>query len=126
MASRNGKLSMSPTVPPISTIVTSIPLEMRDLLVRLDQRVTDGFDRINHRLDAFDRRAENLDARINALETAEVKRAGELAGAQKLGGYLKVIVGGLVAVVGYLGYQVELAPQHDTITAKTVIQAPVR
>lgn len=103
----------------------NIPRDMRDLLIRLDQRVTDGFASVNQRLDSFDRRAETLDTRVTALETAEVKRAGELQGAQKLGGYLKVAVSVLIAVVGYLGYQVELAPRHDTITAKTVIQTPV-
>lgn len=105
---------------------TGIPQDMRDLLIRLDQRVTDGFAAINARLDSYDRRAETLDNRVSALETAEVKRAGELAGAQKLGGYLKIAVSALIAVVGYLGYQVELAPRHDTTVAKTVISTPAR
>lgn len=107
-------------------VESSIPQDMRDLLVRLDQRVTDGFATINQRLDSYDRRADKIDDRVSALEDAEIKRAGELAGAQKLGGYLKVAVSVLIAVVGYLGYQVELAPRHDTITAKTVIQTPSR
>lgn len=88
----------------------SIPQDMRDLLVRLDQRVTDGFAAINARLDSYDRRAENIDARVSALEAGEIKRAGELAGAQKLGGYLKIAVTALIAVVSYLGWQVELKP----------------
>ncbi|WP_293965979.1 hypothetical protein [Sphingomonas sp.] len=104
----------------------AIPQDMRDLLIRLDQRVTDGFATINQRLDAFDRRAENLDARVTKLETAEVKRAGELAGAQRLGSYLKIAVTALVAVVGYLGYQIELAPRSDRVVSKTVIQTPSR
>lgn len=87
------------------------PAEWRDLLVRLDQRVSDGFAHINNRLDAYDRRADALDRRVDALEDAEIKRSGEIAGAQKLGSYLKIAVTGLIGVVGYLGYQVELAPQ---------------
>lgn len=103
-----------------------IPQDMRDLLIRLDQRVNDGFAAMNRRLDSYDRRADKIDDRVSALEDAEIKRAGELAGAQKLGGYLKVAVSVLIAVVGYLGYQVELAPRHDTTVAKTVISTPAR
>ncbi len=105
---------------------TAIPQDMRDLLIRLDQRVTDGFATINQRLDAFDRRAENLDARVQALEAAEVKRAGELAGAQRLGSYLKIAVTALVAVVGYLGYQIELAPGPEATVAKNILPRPAR
>lgn len=95
--------------------------ESRDLLIRLDQRVSDGFANINNRLDAYDRRADALDRRVDALEDAEIKRAGELAGAQKLGSYLKYAVTGLIAVVGYLGYQVELAPEPVTAVYPTKI-----
>lgn len=93
-------------------------LEARDLLIRLDQRVGDGFAAINQRLDAYDRRAADLDRRVDALEDAEIKRAGELAGAQRLGSWLKVVVTALVGVVGYLGYQVEIAPQPSMVEHK--------
>lgn len=93
-------------------------LEARDLLIRLDQRVSDGFAAINQRLDAYDRRAADLDRRVDALEDAEIKRAGELAGAQRLGSWLKVVVTALVGVVGYLGYQIELAPQPSMVEHK--------
>jgi len=105
---------------------TVIPQDMRDLLIRLDQRVTDGFAAINARLDGYDRRAENIDVRVSALEAGEIKRAGELAGAQKLGGYLKVAVSALMAVVCYLGWQVELRPSHEVEPSKNAAPIPPR
>lgn len=99
-------------------VTDPFPLEARDLLIRLDQRVGDGFAAINQRLDAYDRRAADLDRRVDALEDAEIKRAGELAGAQRLGSWLKVVVTALVGVVGYLGYQIELAPQSSMVEHK--------
>ncbi len=99
-------------------VTDPFPLEARDLLIRLDQRVGDGFAAINQRLDAYDRRAADLDRRVDALEDAEIKRAGELAGAQRLGSWLKVVVTALVGVVGYLGYQIELAPQASMVEHK--------
>ena len=46
-----------------------VPQDWRDLLIRLDQRVSDGFETMNKRFDAYDRRADALERRVGDLET---------------------------------------------------------
>ena len=48
--------------------MTDEPREMRDLLIRIDEKVKNGFDNINSKLDAMDRRADGLDTRLRAVE----------------------------------------------------------
>ena len=49
--------------------MADVPQDWRDLLIRLDQRVSDGFDTMNKRFDAYDRRADALERRVGDLET---------------------------------------------------------
>lgn len=42
--------------------------EIRDLVIRLDQKVSDGFHQINSKLDAMERRADGHDQRLGTLE----------------------------------------------------------
>lgn len=48
--------------------------ESRDLLIRLDQKVSDGFDLMNKRFDTYDRRAEALERRVTSLEATLADR----------------------------------------------------
>lgn len=50
-------------------------LAMRDLLVRVDQKVSD----IHVKLDAMERRADGLDKRLTALEQEAIQRKAALA-----------------------------------------------
>lgn len=45
-----------------------LPQDLRDLLVRLDQRVSDGFANIDKKLDKMDQRADDHDRRLRDLE----------------------------------------------------------
>lgn len=54
-------------------------LAMRDLLVRLDQKVGDGFAQIHAKLDAMERRADGHDKRLTELEQEAIQRKAALA-----------------------------------------------
>ncbi|MBA4228688.1 MAG: hypothetical protein C0456_18955 [Hyphomonas sp.] len=104
--------------------------EMRDLLIRLDQKVSDGFENINHKLDEMNRRADGHEDRIRRLEdttnnrsqfiprfeVVEAKvaihegRFNQLDGAGKgaglFGRVATAALGALAAVLAMLGLQV--------------------
>lgn len=50
--------------------------DMRDLLIRLDQKVGDGFKNINEKLDNMERRADAHETRIRQLENDSQTRLG--------------------------------------------------
>jgi hypothetical protein len=52
---------------------------MRDLLVRLDQKVGDGFAQIHAKLDAMERRADGHDKRLTELEQEAIQRKAVLS-----------------------------------------------
>ncbi|WP_334185072.1 hypothetical protein [Novosphingobium sp.] len=54
-------------------------LAMRDLLIRLDQKVGDGFAQIHAKLDAMERRADGHDKRLTALEQETIQQGAKLA-----------------------------------------------
>ena len=112
-----------------------LPQDMRDLLIRLDQRVQDGFESVGKKLEQMDVRFNNLEQRVVTLERDTANRPfligqhqtmlnevaelnkwrtsseGQIKGAAKMGGWMKAGVGVILAMVAYLGYQVEVAPQ---------------
>lgn len=57
--------------------MSSEPLsqEMRDLLIRVDVRVEQGFDNINRKLDGMERRADGHEERIRGLEERDTQRS---------------------------------------------------
>ncbi|RDE06802.1 hypothetical protein [Sphingomonas aracearum] len=100
----------------------SVPQDWRDLLIRLDQRVSDGFDTMNKRFDAYDRRADALERRVGEIEStladrplyigqhnALITRVNDLERARDrvdttvkvvqwiFGGQLVALVGGIIA-----------------------------
>jgi len=99
----------------------SIPQDMRDLLIRLDQRVDDGFKSMNDKLDAMNRRADGLETRVRDLE---VWRSEVQGGAKGIGLGWKVgsaIIGAVAGVLALLGIQTAsdtskpVAKQTETI-----------
>ena len=46
----------------------TIPTDMRDLLIRLDQQVRDGFLAVNAKLDRMEHRADGQEQRIQKIE----------------------------------------------------------
>lgn len=46
----------------------TIPTDMRDLLIRLDQQVRDGFSAVNAKLDRIESRADGHEQRIQKIE----------------------------------------------------------
>ena len=79
-----------------------VPLEMRDLLIRLDQRVADGFDNVNKKLEAMDRRADSIDQRVTALEKWQTETQTTTANARKWGAIAWSVIGS--AVTGIIGW----------------------
>ena len=121
-----------------------LPQDMRDLLIRLDQRVADGFDGVRQKLDAMDKRADNIEnrvasvereiadrphliaqhqnllVRVDDLEDSRTKQAAALDGATKVGKFLWTSMGAVALVLGYIGYKVEVAPDPAVMTHKSV------
>ncbi|MCC4259013.1 hypothetical protein LL268_21460 [Sphingobium lactosutens] len=78
---------------------------MRDLLIRLDQRVDDGFKNINAKLDEMTRRADGHENRIRNLETWQSTVVGNAQGiglGWKIG---SALLGGVTGVLALLGFQ---------------------
>lgn len=122
----------------------AIPQDMRDLLIRLDQRVGDGFQNINARFDEANRRSDAHEGRISKLEETSITRQGyvgrfeavestvrghegrfqQLEGATKGAGITsKVMValaGFAIGLLGHIGYQVGLVPKEQIKTKSTV------
>jgi hypothetical protein len=101
----------------MATPLNAIPQDMRDLLIRLDQRVDDGFKSMNEKLDAMNRRADSLEHRVRDLE---VWRSEVQGGAKGIGlGYkvLTAATGALIGALALLGIQ--LAATHNKPIAKS-------
>ncbi|THD35722.1 MAG: hypothetical protein E7773_10265 [Sphingomonas sp.] len=116
------------------------PLDMRDLLIRLDQRVADGFDNMNkgfaeqkRETDALKVRVTdierdlgdrpmlkaqhfNLVTRVDDLEDAHAEVSGAIKATRLWG----AVIVGVIAVLGYLGLTVELRSAQPVATSKTV------
>jgi hypothetical protein len=113
--------------------------EMRDLLVRLDQRVGDGFLNINAKLDEMNRRADGHENRIRALENDNQTRLSyvprfefvetqvhrhegrfqQLEGASKGATFVanagRVLIGAIVTAIGIFGFQFALVPKGKPV-----------
>lgn len=124
--------------------------EMRDLLVRLDQKVSDGFENMNSKLDEMNRRADGHEDRIRRLEditnnrnqyiprfeAVEARvaihegRFNQLDGAGKGAGLFGKVataaLGALAAVLAMLGLQVTTAPKGSQVHNTTVVEQPVK
>ncbi len=101
------------------TTPASIPQDMRDLLIRLDQRVDDGFKNMNDKLDAMNRRADSIDGRVRDLE---VWRSEVQGGAKGIGMGYKVLTaatGALFGVLALLGIQT--ATSHNKPISKSEV-----
>ena len=123
----------------------AIPQDMRDLLIRLDQRVGDGFQNINARFDEANRRSDAHESRISKLEETSIIRQGyvgrfeavestvrnhegrfqQLEGAGKGAGIIGKAASGLigagVAALAMIGWQVGLQPKEQ-VKAKTTVE----
>ncbi|WP_140419446.1 hypothetical protein [Sphingobium sp. Z007] len=99
--------------------------EMRDLLIRLDQRVDDGFKNINAKLDEMNRRADGHETRIRSLEDWRTEVRGNAKGITvgwKVG---SILVGALAGIVGYMGFQVALVPKKAEVKTETTIERSI-
>jgi hypothetical protein len=123
----------------------AIPQDMRDLLIRLDQRVGDGFQNINARFDEANRRSDAHETRIGKLEEASITRQAyvgrfeavektvsghenrfqQLEGASKSAGIIGKLASGLmgagVAALAMMGWQVGLLPKEQ-VKARTTVE----
>ena len=102
------------------TTPASIPQDMRDLLIRLDQRVDDGFKNMNDKLDAMNRRADGIDSRVRDLE---VWRSEVQGGAKGISLGWKVgsaIIGAISGVALILGIQMAVPTKQVAKTEMTI------
>lgn len=128
---------------------TKADQEMRDLLIRLDQRVGDGFQHINAKLDDMNRRADGHETRIRALETDNQTRLSyvqrfenvegqvqqhegrfqQLEGASKGAAWVasagKFAGGALLGVIGALGLQMSVAKKAPVLKTETTIERSI-
>ncbi|WP_379921746.1 hypothetical protein [Erythrobacter sp. R86502] len=122
---------------------------MRDLIIRLDQKVSDGFDNINSKQDLAALRADGHEDRIRRLEdttnnrnqyiprfeAVEAKvavhegRFNQLDGAGKganlFGKVATAALGALAAVLAMLGLQVSTTPKNQ-VHNTTVVEQPTK
>jgi hypothetical protein len=124
--------------------------EMRDLLIRLDQKVGDGFQNIDKKLDNMERRADNHENRIRSLENDNQSRLGYVSRFEAVEGQVKqhegrfqqlegartgmtlswkiAVAAGAIAMflVGVLGAQVVFTkPKPPVATTQTTTSIPV-
>ncbi len=121
-----------------------LPQDMRDLLIRLDQRVADGFADVRLKLDAMDKRADSIEQRVVAIERDNANRpflinqhvemlkdvdelkdwrtrsTTQIDSAVKTGKFIWTAVGVVGLMLGYVGYKVEVAPDPAVLTHKSV------
>lgn len=129
---------MPTTAPP------AIPQDMRDLLIRLDQRVSDGFQNVNDKLDAINRRTDDIDGRVRKLEESNTTRQAlvgrfetmektvnghesrfqQLEGATKGGSivhkFWTASLGAGLMLIGVMGYQMSLQPKAQAKVSTVV------
>lgn len=92
---------------------------MRDLLVRLDQRVDDGFKNMNAKLDALTNRADGHEQRIRDLEGWRKEVQG---GAKGLGLGYKVATAAFGALMGALALLgIQTATSHPKPISKSEV-----
>lgn len=119
-----------------------LPQDMRDLLIRLDQRVQDGFADVRIKLDAMDKRADSIEQRVmkleqdtanrpflinqhnqmindvDSLKTWRTESTAQIAGATKMASWVKAGSLAIIAVLGYFGYQIEFGSKSVTVEHK--------
>lgn len=98
-----------------------IPTDMRDLLIRLDQRVDDGFRNINTKLDEMNRRADGHEVRIRSLEDWRTEVKGNTKGLINAATIVKGVVAFIIGALGMFGLQIAIQNKHelDTKVVKT-------
>ncbi|KQM20192.1 hypothetical protein ASE73_07675 [Sphingomonas sp. Leaf24] len=101
-----------------------IPQDMRDLLIRLDQRVDDGFKSMNDKLDAQSRRADSLESRVRDLEVWRSEMQGSAKGLSTGYKVLTAAAGALFGVLGMLGVQ-NVLPHKPVAKVETTIERSV-
>lgn len=109
----------------VTPVSPSIPQDMRDLLIRLDQRVDDGFKNMNDKLDAINRRADGIDGRVRTLEDWRSEVQG---GAKGIGLGWKVstaLIGAVLGILGYLGVHTAMMPAKQVVQDETTIERKV-
>lgn len=95
-----------------------IDQDTRDLIIRLDETVKGGFQHINQKLDAMERKHEGHETRLRSLEDWRTGFRGGVVGVGLAGKALSALVGAAIVVVGYFGF-------HLAVTPKTPAPAPV-
>ena len=96
--------------------------EMRDLLIRLDQRVDDGFRNINSKLDEMNRRADGHETRIRSLEDWRTEFRGGTKSVLGIGKVGQWAISALIGIAAALGFQFAVVPKDKPATAPATVQ----
>lgn len=98
---------------------------MRDILIRLDQRVDDGFRNINSKLDDMNRRADGHELRIRSLEDWRTEVRGGAKGITLGWKFGSALFGAFAGILGYMGLQVAVTPKKAEIKTETTIERSI-
>lgn len=104
---------------------TKADQDMRDLLIRLDQRVDDGFRNINAKLDDMNRRADGHELRIRSLEDWRTEVLGGAKGITLSWKVGSALFGAFAGILGYMGFQLAVVPKKAQIKSETTIERSV-
>lgn len=96
-----------------------LPQDMRDLLIRLDQTVKDGFAEIRRANSDLRNDHRELTTRVDALEHWKIGIEGQIKGATKISTVLKSALAVAALLLTVLGYQVFLKPVHPVVETAT-------
>lgn len=124
--------------------------EMRDILIALRQQVQDGFNHLNAKLDAMERKHEGHEDRIRRLESESQYRGtyvprfetvektvqkheahfqqleGAGRGASLVANLGKVLVGAVISALGIMGFQLaDAPPKAPSLKSQTTIERTV-
>jgi hypothetical protein len=97
--------------------MAQVDQEMRDLLIRLDQRVGDGFAHLTAKLDAMELKHEGHEQRLRSLEHWRTEVRGGAKGigfGWKVVSVLSSIVIGVLATLGVQFMSIEEKPAQKT------------
>ena len=91
--------------------------EMRDLLIRLDQRVDDGFRNLFAKIDEMNRRQDGHETRIRSLEDWRTEVNGGVRGISVSWKIGSALIGAVLGIIGVIGFQLAVVPSDTPAPA---------
>jgi hypothetical protein len=102
-----------------------IDQEMRDLLIRLDQKVSDGFQSITQQIASIDSRVLRHDTRIDELERWKISSESSTKSYFTIGKIIWSIVAAIAGFVGSQALNVTVVKTPPVAVVQAPTSAPV-